>query len=100
MSDIARTSFCTHLLSHAPHFARTSFCTHPTSFCTHLVLQITADAMFKHLHGSSWHGSDGKYFLWISRNALLFGGTLLLLAFLVIGYFVFHRCVWLRSMSL
>jgi hypothetical protein len=56
--------------------------------------------MFKHLHGSSWHGSDGKYFLWISRNALLFGGTLLLLAFLVIGYFVFHRCVWLRSMSL
>ena len=33
---------------------------------------VTPAAFFRHLHGSTWHGSDGKYILWIDHHSLLF----------------------------
>ncbi|KAF5835608.1 hypothetical protein DUNSADRAFT_7156 [Dunaliella salina] len=62
--------------------------------------KLTGDALFKHLHGSSWHGSDGKYILWIDHNAMLFASlVLLLLVSAATGLLVFcrHRAIARRG---
>ncbi len=53
----------------------------------------TPDAYLKHLHGSSWHGNDARYFFWLEHyglSTLAVAGLLVLTA--VLGFlYVRHR---------
>lgn len=33
--------------------------------------KASPDALFVHLHGSSWHGSDGAWIMWIDKHGVL-----------------------------